>query len=278
MLVFHFSPGEGSQVLVLKPDDIRPTVRVANYFDVPSGRVWGERVIPDLELILIVEGRFAYEAAREDAIPLAAGDVLCIPPSTPHVFGRTDRAGRAVISCIHGELADDGTWAAGDYRLDPSPQVVTHLEADREAHGLFRRCAAVFEGYSRCRAPLLRAVACEIWLRLAERWTSGEDHRLSLRMERMVAYLRAHLCEPVSRRDLAREFSVTPEHVNALFKKELGVSPTQFVHRERAQLAYRYLRDDRLSVKEVAARVGFSDPFYFSKVFKRVMLVPPSDV
>ena len=95
-------------------------------------------------------------------------------------------------------------------------------------------------------------------------------------MERMVAYLRAHLCEQVSRRDLAREFSVTPEYVNALFKRELNVSPTQFVHRERALLAYRYLRDDRLSVKEVAARVGFSDPFYFSKVFKRLVGVSPS--
>jgi AraC-like DNA-binding protein len=44
------------------------------------------------------------------------------------------------------------------------------------------------------------------------------------------------------------------------------------------QLAYRYLRDEGASVKEVATRVGFDDPFYFSRVFKRVMCRTPGSV
>jgi AraC-like DNA-binding protein len=97
-------------------------------------------------------------------------------------------------------------------------------------------------------------------------------------MKGMVAHLRAHLDRKITRRSLAREFGITPEHVNALFKKQLGVTPTQFIHRERMQLAYRYLRDEGASVKEVATRVGFDDPFYFSRVFKRVMCRTPGSV
>jgi transcriptional regulator GlxA family with amidase domain len=95
-------------------------------------------------------------------------------------------------------------------------------------------------------------------------------------MQEMVGWLRQHLTEPVSRRDLAARLYVTPEHINAMFKKELGISPTQFVHRERVLLANRLMLTEGLSVKEAAARTGFCDQFYFSKVFKKVMGVPPS--
>jgi AraC-like DNA-binding protein len=40
--------------------------------------------------------------------------------------------------------------------------------------------------------------------------------------------------------------------------------------------AHRLLTDEGLSVKETAARVGFDDAFYFSRVFKKVMGIPPS--
>jgi methylphosphotriester-DNA--protein-cysteine methyltransferase len=58
--------------------------------------------------------------------------------------------------------------------------------------------------------------------------------------------------------------------------KELGVTPTQFLHRERMFRAYRYIRDQWISVKEAAAQVGFDDPFYFSRVFKRIFKRAPS--
>jgi AraC-like DNA-binding protein len=73
-------------------------------------------------------------------------------------------------------------------------------------------------------------------------------------------------------------FRITPEHVNALFRKELGVTPTQFLHRERIFRAYRYIRDQGVSVKEAAAQVGFDDPFYFSRVFKRIFKHAPSSL
>jgi len=92
----------------------------------------------------------------------------------------------------------------------------------------------------------------------------------------MVEWLRARLAEPVSRRDLAGAFFLTPEHVNALFRKELGISPTQFLHRERVLLAHRLMQSEGLSAKEAAARAGFCDQFYFSKVFRKMMGVPPS--
>jgi AraC-like DNA-binding protein len=125
---------------------------------------------------------------------------------------------------------------------------------------------------------LVQAIAREILIRLARRWAGDTAGGVTPRMERMMSWLRAHLEESVSRQDLAREFALTPEYVNALFKKELGITPTQFIHRERVLRASRHMQSRGLSVKQAAARVGFNDPSYFSKVFKRIMGVPPSRI
>jgi transcriptional regulator GlxA family with amidase domain len=155
---------------------------------------------------------------------------------------------------------------------------VTETHHDPTIHGLFKRCSEVFCGYSRYRTALLQTIVREIWLRLAEHWRSGDNPQVSRRMEQMVEFLRQHLHEPISRQDLAEQFSMTPEHINALFKKELGVTPTQLIHRERVYRAYQWIRNEGLSVKQAAEKVGFCDPFYFSKVFKRIMGLSPSEV
>ena len=258
--------------------EIQPVTAFANYMETRRGSYWGERQIPDMELVLIVEGRFTYET--RDAAPqhLVPGDILLIPPAEWHTLRRLDEPAHAVFSCIHGELLPGAQWAKGDYQFYPAPQRVTRTEGDAALHDLFMRCSSVYQGYDKYRAELLSTMLKEIWIRLAEYWAGREAGRLSGRMKSMVSYLRNHLNGPVTRQSLAREFGITPEHVNALFRKQLGTTPTQFIQRERMMLAYRILRDEGLSVKETAARVGFQDPFYFSRIFKRVMHRTPASV
>jgi AraC-like DNA-binding protein len=92
----------------------------------------------------------------------------------------------------------------------------------------------------------------------------------------MVAHLRQRLHHRIGRAELAKAFGLAPQHVNAIFKKELGVSPTQFAHRELALEAMRLMQVEGLSVKETAARLGFHDQFHFSRVFQKVTGMRPS--
>ncbi len=268
----------------LTPFEFQPTVRIANYFAALPGAAWCERTIPDYELILVVSGRFAYATEALGERWVGPGHVLCIPPLEHHSFRRVDHSKRAVLSCIHGEVIQDGSRGAGDYVLNPAPQVVTDVRGEKSIQAAFKRCSEVFNEYGPYRRVLLEAVALEIWVRLAARWGRsgngiGEGKRgISLRAQRMVDFLKKNLCEPISRRDLADAFHLTPEHINAIFKRELGISPTGFIHRERVLRAYNGIRDEGWSVKEAAARVGFSDPFYFSRVFKRIMSESPGHV
>lgn len=63
-----------------------------------------------------------------------------------------------------------------------------------------------------------------------------------------------------------------------LFRRFQGISPYQYLLRRKMNLAAEFLVDGRGLVKEAAQRVGFSDPYHFSRCFKSVHGVPPSEL
>ena len=142
----------------------------------------------------------------------------------------------------------------------------------------FLRCAAVYDGYSRLRQARCDAIATEILLSLAESWNATATPATSARIAAMVAFIRDHAVAGCSRHQLARAFAVTPEHVNALFKRELGLTPTAVLNRERCRIAYRLLHDEGMSVGAAATQAGFNDPYYFSRVFSGLYQRPPSQM
>ncbi|MCL4860593.1 MAG: AraC family transcriptional regulator [Caldilineaceae bacterium] len=260
---------------ILTPAEIRPVVRIANYHRVAPGQSWPNRSIPDLQLILAVEGEYLYLEQNNPPLPVLAGSVLWIEPGRRHTFCAVS-AEPGLITGMHLELAAVGAWAAGDYRMTPAPEPVTVSTDVDYLHNRFKRLAAVFDSYTPYRSEQTSAIASEIVFMLAGYWRKTTSPARSPRMELMIRYIRANLRQPLSRRELGRAFGITPEHVNVLFRKELGMTPAAVINRERVLAAYRMLHEQGCSVKEAAYAVGYNDPLYFSRVFKMVFGVSPS--
>jgi len=98
-----------------------------------------------------------------------------------------------------------------------------------------------------------------------------------LRIEQSIAYMVRHLNKPLKVATLAAQANISPSHFFALFKRRIGSAPIDYFTRLRMQRACRLLEQTPLSVKEVAAELGYDDPFYFSRVFKSVNRMAPSD-
>lgn len=257
--------------------EIQPVVRIANYHDVLPLQSWSQRIIPDLQLILVVHGRYEYQ---EDGLrlPVQPGEILWIEPGVRHTFRHVDTETTGIISSIHLELLPTGSWAAGDYRLVQTPERLTRVTDMAYLQERFWRMAQVFGSYLPHRALLTSVIAREILLLLLGHWQQTTTAQLSPRMEAMLAFIRRHLQQPLSRQELAAAFGLSPEHINLLFRRELGMTPSSVINRERVMLAYRLIHEQGKSVKEAAYAVGYGDPFYFSRVFKRVLGIPPSQV
>lgn len=77
--------------------------------------------------------------------------------------------------------------------------------------------------------------------------------------------------------DLANELNITVNHLINQFKKETGLTPGQYLRRERLSQAARLLSSSKLSIQEISEHVGIIDSNYFTKLFHREYKETPTE-
>jgi AraC family transcriptional regulator len=87
--------------------------------------------------------------------------------------------------------------------------------------------------------------------------------------------LRANLEGGVPLKDVARECGLSAGHFSRAFRRTLGVAPYKWLIEQRIVLSKEKLRDDRLSLTDVAAECGFSDQSHLTRVFRQAVGVTP---
>jgi len=97
------------------------------------------------------------------------------------------------------------------------------------------------------------------------------------KIEQSISYMLQHLNQPLHVATLAAAVNVSPSHYCALFKRWTGSPPIDYFIHLRMQHACQLFDSTSLNVKEVAAVLGYDDPFYFSRTFKAVNHVAPSE-
>lgn len=95
-------------------------------------------------------------------------------------------------------------------------------------------------------------------------------------VDRVVEEVRMHFRENITLSMLAEKYGMSTANLSAQFKERLSVTFSDYITSLRMQYAKDLLRDEKLSVQEVAEASGYSDYFYFTKVFKKVEGISPS--
>jgi signal transduction histidine kinase/DNA-binding LacI/PurR family transcriptional regulator/AraC-like DNA-binding protein len=93
--------------------------------------------------------------------------------------------------------------------------------------------------------------------------------------KRALAWLAANHAEPVARWQLAEAVGASEDYLCRVFRRELGLSPWEYLNRYRIHHAKELLRGGGQSLKEISALVGISDPAYFSRLFHRITGATP---
>ncbi len=94
----------------------------------------------------------------------------------------------------------------------------------------------------------------------------------------MIKYIDAHYSNPdISLSTLSKNLSYSEKYLSNVFVKNTGESFRSYVTRLRIGLSVELMKDGKDSVSEIAEKCGFNDAYYFSKVFKKVMGVSPSE-
>ena len=93
--------------------------------------------------------------------------------------------------------------------------------------------------------------------------------------ENVRVYLQENYDKPVDFSALADSLAVSAPYLSKLFHEQTGSSPSRYLTDIRMRQARKLLMDTNLTVKEIAVRVGFPDPFHFSRSFRNAVGISP---
>lgn len=106
---------------------------------------------------------------------------------------------------------------------------------------------------------------------------AGRDALLDNRVRDVLQFIAEHHRERLTLADLAQECSLSPSRLSHLFRSEMRVAPLQYLNRYRIDRAKEILRTTGEPIAEIAYRVGFENPLYFSRLFHKLTGRSPRD-
>ncbi len=95
-------------------------------------------------------------------------------------------------------------------------------------------------------------------------------------IDNSVQYMHDNIKKDLSLKDIASRSSLSPSRFSLLFKQHYQTSPIDYFIKLRMQRACQYLLTSQMKVREVAEHLGYDDPYYFTRLFSRIVGMSPT--
>lgn len=230
-----------------------------------KSRIWNfnKHSHPYFELLFFLEGKANIDAGSE-SVDVLGFDVVIYPPGLEHAE-HLDLRHRQEVICL---------WA--DIRSTPAfGHAIKLLDERGTLRSLFDMVYDEFTSNRPRSAELISSYLRTIFLQVLQHFSEPPRDSTSL-VERSLGYIHEHYSRDFHIDELASQLAVSPSYLFRLFKRKMQVAPMHYRNMVRIDKAKLLLADQRLTVDDVADRVGFEDPKYFARVFRDLAGTTPS--
>lgn len=230
-------------------------------------------VIPFNDLTYVVQGK-AFYTIGDRTVTVKAGDLIYIPCNTFRAATQDETDPLECHSFNFYLYNQDGTPAALD--LKPLTHIGNHPK-------LLRLCHTTNETWSRKDFGFqleVRGYLCLIINMILNILHNPvyANNNMDIRIQHAITYINSHYAEALCINDLAEFCNLSPTYYGNLFQKTTGQSFKHYLNLVRLNHAETMLQSGEYCVNEAALHCGFSDVFYFSKLFKKYKGINPSSV
>ncbi len=176
---------------------------------------------------------------------------------------------RKIVFGICGQLhlpllAMTGLYTKPILRLNNMERILAIL---RELH-------RVLKEKSESAAPRMEGLSMELVAEIAREASRTPEPLLA----DAFRFFEFHLSTPLKLSAVAEALHVTPNYLNRLFLKELGMPPKRYLIEQRMHLAYSLLSSTELTVQEISLKCGYRNQFAFSREFRLKYGRSPSEI
>lgn len=224
-----------------------------------------------VDITYIISGRADY-IINGTKYTASSGDIICIPSaSTRSAISTPD----SLMECysINGKIRNIN----GEDITLPLP-LIRNIGLHKDIIDLYSNINTVWTlkdpGYIlKARALYLMILQRYIQIIIFQKDTSIIDTRI----KKILHYISNHYKEPLTVQKMANMINLSDMYFGNLFKKETGMSFRKFLTLVRMNRAEEMLYSGEYKIHEIADACGFSDVFFFSRIYKKHRGIAPSD-
>jgi AraC-like DNA-binding protein len=181
---------------------------------------------------------------------------------------------RDTVHYLADVYQDDGTqWALRFNRY--------HFDNEAEVTALINKLIRVCSSGDKAKNIYADLNLKELLIRLLQSQhlfqveSEADGHENHSRLHYVLHYIHEHLTERIPVDTLSRKAYLSRNMFFKWFKEQFGLTPLEYVNKERIRLAKQLLAEPRGSISDVSFRCGFSDVNYFVRVFRKLEGVTP---
>ncbi|WP_439108085.1 helix-turn-helix domain-containing protein [Congregibacter sp.] len=232
------------------------------------------RTAPDDNLLLFcTEGRGSVHT-RAGEISVRSGDTVVLPRELVHHYA-ADAQTPWTLYWVHFEGTDADDFighllSEDDYCIHSGvePSLLTGFEQLLTVGSTGYSLDAYIGAANRLRHLLAEFALC--------RDRQRSQNMGKMRLSELQSFMRERVSSSLSLQELAAFTGLTPQHFATRYKKETGYSPMRHFLHMKMEAACRLLDSTQHSVKVIAAKLGYPDPLYFSRMFRQTVGLSPS--
>lgn len=237
--------------------------------ETPNWKIEGG-ITPFVDLTYVIGGKSVYNIGDQE-YTVRKGDLICIPKNT-YRAAFTDP--QNYIECYSTNLflrdmygQDTSLPLPVISHIGTIPELVTHF------HELHSEWLQRDFGYM----MKVRSILCFILYEVLNiELNENHDNQSDPRIKNSIIYLSQHYCETITIETMSDMFHLHPVYYGNLFCKAMGMTFKQYLTKLRLNNAENMLKSGEYTVGEVALICGYSDIFYFSRLFKKNRGISPS--
>ena len=273
----------GQAMLVLPPDRQRAILANAlskNFYATAIGYYphasYHDRERPngsDQYILLYCVGGKGWIRLNDTEYQLIPNTYIILPKNIPHHYGSSLKEPWSIYWLHFSGKQSDLLYSRYADSGEEGPQYIPYQE-NRIA--LFQQIIQALENDSGnaemelTYLKLLQFVGSFIYTDSASKESSIDDA-----ITASVRFMKQNLQKNFSIQELASQANYSVSRYSELFRLKTGYAPIQYFIQLKIQKSCQYLYFSKMNIKEICKEIGFEDPYYFSRMFKKQMGMPP---